>query len=127
MPAIAWKNRSFLASTEKWVDPMVRGPLLSEFFISARHQAVCVSMATRYSRTNRTKETGLMSLKDHTQAGWRRYFSSSSTGTLLARRISRTRYLALEFLESRQLLSTTVTEYPTPLLGSPPSVPSQPT
>ena len=68
-----------------------------------------------------------MSLKDHTQAGWRRYFSSSSTGTLLARRISRTRYLALEFLESRQLLSTTVTEYPTSLLGSPPSVPSQPT
>src|SRR5271166_6602043 len=51
MPAIAWKNRSFLASTEKWVDPMVRGPLLSEFFISARHQAVCVSMATRCSRT----------------------------------------------------------------------------
>ncbi len=55
-----------------------------------------------------------MSLRDHTQAGWRRYFSSLSTGTLIARRISRTRHLALEFLESRQLLSTTVTEYPTP-------------
>src|SRR5271157_2967049 len=27
------------------------GALPSEFFISARHQAVCVSMATRYSRT----------------------------------------------------------------------------
>src|SRR5271165_1221340 len=30
------------------------GALPSEFFINARHQAVCVSMATRYSRTNYT-------------------------------------------------------------------------
>jgi len=64
-----------------------------------------------------------MSIRDHTQTDWRRYLSSSSTGTLFSRRRSRTRHLALEFLESRQLLSTTppITEYPTP------SVPPQPT
>src|SRR5271157_1631451 len=28
------------------------GALPSEFFISARHQAICVSMATRYSRNS---------------------------------------------------------------------------
>ena len=36
---------------KKWVDPRAQGPLPGEFFISARHQAVCVSMASRYSRT----------------------------------------------------------------------------
>ena len=43
---------SFLARTEKWVGPRAQGPLPSEFFITARHQAVCVSMAIRYSRTS---------------------------------------------------------------------------
>jgi hypothetical protein len=34
---------------KKWVDPRAQGPLPSEVFISAWHQAACVSMATRYS------------------------------------------------------------------------------
>ena len=38
---------------KKWVDPKAQGPLPSEFFVSAQHQAVCVSMATRYSRSNK--------------------------------------------------------------------------
>jgi hypothetical protein len=38
---------------KKRVNPRAQGPLPGEFFIffiSARHQAVCVSMASRYSR-----------------------------------------------------------------------------
>src|SRR5271157_4625595 len=54
---------------KKWVDPRAQGPLPSEFFISARHQAVCVSMATRYSRTNKCHDRAV----DEIQAIKNRY------------------------------------------------------
>src|SRR5271165_5676351 len=41
---------------KKWVDPRAQGPLPGEFFISARHQAVCVSMASRYSRIRKVHD-----------------------------------------------------------------------
>ena len=65
-----------------------------------------------------------MSFKDHTQAGLRRLFFSSMPGPLIGARRTRPRRLAVESLESRQLLSgsPTITE-----IAMPTGSPAQPT